>query len=115
MFNFQGRTKRDNTSTSSKIRAEESEEKEEKTAPEKVAETALETVQETVQEEEEAEEDKEDLKEKLQPNKLPLNNQPPPKLEHVLCEYYLTSFHFYHNITQYHYKQKEANLLDMIH
>ena len=108
MFNFQGRTKRDNTSTSSKIRAEESEEKEEKTVPEKVAET----VQETVQEEEEAEEDKEDLKEKLQPNKLPLNNQPPPKLEHVLCEYYLTSFLFYTNITQCHYKQKEANLLD---
>ena len=70
MFNFQGRTKRDNTSTSSKIRAEESEEKEEKTAPEKVAET----VQETVQEEEEAEEDKEDLKDKLlTSNKLPLS------------------------------------------
>ncbi len=90
MFNFQGRTKRDNTSTSSKIRAEKSEEKEEKTVPETVPEMAP----EMAPEEEEAEEDKEDLKEKPQPNKLPLNNQPPPKLEHVLCEYYLTSFLF---------------------
>jgi hypothetical protein len=94
LFNFQGRTKRDNTSTSSKIRAEESEEKEEKTVPETVQETVPEMAQEMVPEEEEAEEDKEDLKEKPQSNKLPLNNQPPPKLEHVLCEYYLTSFLF---------------------
>ncbi len=83
MIKNAGRTKRDNTSTSLKIRAEKSEEKREK------------TVEEMPQEEEEVEEDKEGLKDKPQPNKYLPNKQPPLKLEHVLCEYYLTSIPFF--------------------
>ena len=69
-----------------KIRAEESEEKREK------------TVQEMPQEEEEVEEDKENLKDKHQLNKHPPNKQAQLKLEHVLCEYYLTFIPFLYHL-----------------
>ena len=75
-----------------KIRAEESEDKREKTALE------------TLPEEEEAAEDKKDPKDRPLPKKLPPNNPPPPKLEHVLYKNYFVPTLFSHDcLPFFHY------------